>query len=151
MRFGDASAVIPLIVNETSTPTLRSVFEEEPQIAVWWGTWVECLSALARRRRESNVTCIGHVTGRQELEDLAATWLEVLPVSPALLGAGRILRELPIAIRPERIYGPSAWHLALGYSAQDGFVSDAFHDAIHTDHVHLGYERTIITGSRCGP
>jgi hypothetical protein len=67
--------------------------------------------------------------------------------APGLLGVGRILHALPPDIRPHRIYGPAGWHLALGYSAEDGFISDPFHDAIHDDHVHLGYARPTIPRS----
>lgn len=67
--------------------------------------------------------------------------------SPALLDVGRILYDLPPDIRPHRIYGPAGWHRALGYSAERGFISDPFHDAIHADHLHLGYARPTIPRS----
>jgi hypothetical protein len=63
------------------------------------------------------------------------------PVSPGLLDVGRLLHALPPGIRPHRIFGPARWHQALGHSPADGFISDPFHDDIHADHLHLGYER----------
>jgi hypothetical protein len=61
--------------------------------------------------------------------------------SAAMLALGLALRDLPPAVRPERIYGPAAWHGALGFGADQGFISDEFHDRIHVDHIHIGYGR----------
>lgn len=59
--------------------------------------------------------------------------------SRELLALGHTLRSLPDTFRPDRIYGPSTWHHALGFGPDHGFVSDPFHDEIHADHIHIGY------------
>jgi hypothetical protein len=59
--------------------------------------------------------------------------------SAALIDIGRILRQLPPSWRPDRIVGPNAWHKALGYGRTAGFLDDAFHNAIHAHHVHVGF------------
>ena len=61
------------------------------------------------------------------------------PIAAAAIDVGRILHALPIETRPDRIMGPDAWQRALGYSREDGFISDPFHNEIHADHLHLGF------------
>jgi predicted nucleic acid-binding protein len=52
MRYWDASAIVPLLVDEPRTGRARDLRDEDTQVVVWWGTPVECASALARLRRE---------------------------------------------------------------------------------------------------
>ena len=51
MIFWDASAVVPLCLDEPWTPLLTQVLAEDPLMLVWWGSMVECWSAFARLRR----------------------------------------------------------------------------------------------------
>ena len=52
MKFWDASAIIPLCLEEPWTPWLSEVLAEDTLMIVWWGSLVECWSAFARLRRE---------------------------------------------------------------------------------------------------
>ena len=52
MNFWDSSAILPLLVSETSTPAVRALYDAEPEIVAWWGTPAECVSALALLERE---------------------------------------------------------------------------------------------------
>jgi predicted nucleic acid-binding protein len=52
VRFWDASAIVPLLVAESSTRRLQTLAAEDSAILVWWGCEVECVSALARLERE---------------------------------------------------------------------------------------------------
>ena len=52
MKFWDASAVVALLVDESGQVWARRELEEDPAMAVWWGTRVECVSAIARRERD---------------------------------------------------------------------------------------------------
>jgi hypothetical protein len=52
MRFWDTSALIPLCLQEKQTGPLKKLAQEDEAIVAWWGSPVECLSALARLRRE---------------------------------------------------------------------------------------------------
>ncbi|MDP3775565.1 MAG: hypothetical protein Q8Q85_14995 [Gemmatimonadales bacterium] len=51
MRFWDASALVPLHVAERRTADMRALFKDDEAVVVWWGTVVECASALARQHR----------------------------------------------------------------------------------------------------
>ena len=52
MKVWDASAVLPLLLGETGTPEVQSLYEKDSRIALWCLTEVEVGSALARRSRE---------------------------------------------------------------------------------------------------
>lgn len=91
MTFWDASAILPLLVQEPETEAMHARLSEDPAVAVWWGTPVECASALARLERE------GVPSGMIEeafarLETLAASWAEVEPHDEVREIARRLLR-----------------------------------------------------------
>jgi uncharacterized protein len=54
MRFWDASAVVALLVHEAATNAMISLAVEDPTMLVWWGTQVECVSAIARLERDDS-------------------------------------------------------------------------------------------------
>jgi predicted nucleic acid-binding protein len=49
VRFWDASAILPLLVAEPTTRRLQALAARDPDMLVWWGSEVECISALVRR------------------------------------------------------------------------------------------------------
>ena len=79
MKFWDASAVISLCVSDPSTLAVRGIAEEDPAIAAWWGTVVECYSALYRLHRQGDLGASEADLARQGVMRLAERWSEVLP------------------------------------------------------------------------
>ena len=79
MRFWDTSAIVPVCVGEPASAKVRRLVEEDPSIVVWWATRVECLSALARRRREGRLAALAEAQARQVLLALAGVWSEIVP------------------------------------------------------------------------
>lgn len=59
---------------------------------VWWGTEVECVSALARLERQGDLTDMATVAAIERLDTLAAGWHEVQPVDNVRRAAKRLLR-----------------------------------------------------------
>lgn len=53
MKYWDSSALIPLLVAEEATEVMQALLRQDRQIVTWWGTAVECYSALCRRQREN--------------------------------------------------------------------------------------------------
>jgi len=53
VRFWDASAIVPLLIAEASTRRLQALAARDPDMLVWWGSEVECVSALARLERDA--------------------------------------------------------------------------------------------------
>lgn len=95
MTFWDTSAILPLLVEEPQTEAMRARLSEDPAIAVWWGTPVECASALARLERDGVPTpTIEEALSR--LETLSAAWAEVEPHEEVREIARRLLRVHPL-------------------------------------------------------
>ena len=96
MIFWDTSAVIPLIIDEPKTGALRAVWERDSGMVVWWGTSVECSSALARVGRDGIVSDRDVDAALDLLHTLASSWTEVLPTDGVREHAGRILLRHPL-------------------------------------------------------
>ena len=96
MRFWDASSIVPLLVEQPRTPSARSRLEEDPEVVMWWGTLVECASALARGRREGILTASEEATALRLLATLREQWYEVLPTEAVRAQALRVLRMHPL-------------------------------------------------------
>jgi predicted nucleic acid-binding protein len=96
VKFWDASAIVPLLVAESSSKKLLVLLEEDPVMLAWWGSPVECASAIARREREGALTASDAANALERLRSLAAGWHEVLPVEPLRNMAQRLLRVHPL-------------------------------------------------------
>ncbi len=96
MKFWDTSAVIPLLVDESASATLKSLLREDREMVVWWTTRVESISALVRRSREGLAGAEGEERTRTVLKDLAHGWLEVQPTVRLRSLAERILAVHPL-------------------------------------------------------
>jgi predicted nucleic acid-binding protein len=92
MRFWDSSALIPLLVQEPSSGDMLALYEDDPEILVWWSTSVECVSALTRLERENSLASEGVAAALDRLDAIAAAWREVLPIDAARRIAIRLLR-----------------------------------------------------------
>lgn len=90
MKFWDSSALLPLIVSEATTASARASLAADPVMIVWWGTRIECASALARLEREGALDEVGASRAFDNLATLASAWHEV--------DAGDMLRECAIRL-----------------------------------------------------
>jgi predicted nucleic acid-binding protein len=96
VRFWDASAIVPLLVAETSTAGLLALLDRDPEMIVWWGSPVECTSAIARREREGALATKDATRALERLRRVAAGWQEVLPGDSLRAIAQRLLRVHPL-------------------------------------------------------
>ena len=96
MRFWDASAIVPLLVHQRSTAAMARLFETDPDMTVWWGTSVECASAVMRQVRQGNLTSDGLVTAERRLASLREEWYEIVPGEAVRTAAERMLRVHPL-------------------------------------------------------
>lgn len=92
MRFWDTSAIVPLLVQERLSERADQLFAEDRAIVVWWGTVVECSSALARLRRDAALDAKGLQAAAARLKGLATSWIEVPAASQVRDQALRMLR-----------------------------------------------------------
>jgi predicted nucleic acid-binding protein len=92
MRFWDSSAVVPLLVPEATSRALQRLYEADPVMFSWWGTEIECTSALARRQRLGQLREDVVAEAYIRLGGLRAGWHEVEPGEEVRESAKRLLR-----------------------------------------------------------
>lgn len=91
MRFWDASAVVAVCVEEPASKACRGLLREDQAMIAWWGTRIECISALVRRTREGVLDRTGEDQARAVLDELAGAWTEVQPARAVRDSAERLL------------------------------------------------------------
>src|SRR5262245_6779474 len=96
MKFWDASAVVPLLVRQTQTSFVTGLRAAEPLFSVWWGTVVECASAIARLLRDGAIERRDAALALERLREFEAEWVEVEPSSAVRDSACRLLRAHPL-------------------------------------------------------
>jgi predicted nucleic acid-binding protein len=96
MKFWDASAIVPLCLDEPWTPLLTQVLAEDALMMVWWGSMVECWSAFARLRREGIFQTSDEEHARAILARFATVWTEILPTQAVWDHAARSLQWHPL-------------------------------------------------------
>jgi predicted nucleic acid-binding protein len=98
VKFWDASAIVPLLVTEPPTAALLGMLEQDPLMLVWWGTPVECTSAVARREREGALSAADASGALDRLRSVAEEWQEILPTTTVRATAQRLLRVHPLRV-----------------------------------------------------
>ncbi len=96
MRFWDSSALVPLLVLESSSAAMLREYDLDPEVVAWWATEAECVSALARLERDGSLTAPSMAEGLRRLDGLARAWREVQPVTAVRTTAIRLLRVHPL-------------------------------------------------------
>jgi predicted nucleic acid-binding protein len=96
VRFWDSSALVPLCLQQPRTDLALRWLDEDPEQVVWWGSAVECASAVARLHREGHLTDRDEAAARDLLAALQASWFEVQPGDSVREQAFRLLRLHPL-------------------------------------------------------
>jgi predicted nucleic acid-binding protein len=94
--FWDTSCVIPLLVAEPNSPVVRGILGTDNSIVVWWGTGLECLSAVARLERDGTLCAADADATRIRLSVLQGAWTEILPSEDVRVSAARLLLRHPL-------------------------------------------------------
>lgn len=96
MRFWDASALVPLLLREPATERMTRLLATDAEIASWWASPVECASAVARLRREGQLTSAEESRILAGLDRIVAASYEVQPGEELRRVAHRLLRVHPL-------------------------------------------------------
>ena len=96
MKYWDSSALVALIVEESTSAERRALLRQDHRIVTWWGSWIECASAVNRLHREGGMDRTELGQSLEQLQALAATWLEVRPLERVRRRALRLLRVHPL-------------------------------------------------------
>jgi uncharacterized protein len=113
VRFWDASSIVHLLVTQPASAAVTAAFERDPLIVAWWGTEVECTSAISRLEREGRLAAPDAAVAYRRLELHATSWQEVAPSERLKKTAQRLLRVHPLR-------AADALQLAAAIVAADG-------------------------------
>jgi|ERR1017187_1573957 predicted nucleic acid-binding protein len=92
MRFWDASAVVPLVIEEPNTGVVSGWLDADPEMLLWGLTRVELVSAVERRAREGLLSIETRSAALRRIDRIANAAHEVTDLlavrakSMALLG-----------------------------------------------------------------
>lgn len=96
MNFWDSSAILPLLVNEASSAATRRYLETQPEMALWWATPVECMSALARKEREGRLELSQMIAAEKNLDLIVRNSVTIDATDRVRLLARKLLRRYPL-------------------------------------------------------
>jgi len=96
VKFWDASAVVPLLIAESTTKSMQALANDDPVMLVWWATEIECASAVARLERDGAFEESTVSVAFDRLTTLAAGWHEIEPSDAVRETAVRFLRVHPL-------------------------------------------------------
>ncbi|HWR73660.1 MAG TPA: type II toxin-antitoxin system VapC family toxin, partial [Nitrospirota bacterium] len=96
MKFWDASAIIPLCIEEPQTRAVQEIAKKDGSLVVWWGSIVECYSAFSRLKRDGVITLNEDAQIRALLTSLADAWTEIEPSDDIRDITQRLLQNYPL-------------------------------------------------------
>ena len=96
MRFWDTSSLVPLLIEEERSNEMEELFREDDSIATWWGTSIECASAVRRKERMDELATRAAQESVALLDELSKGWVEVEPTSQIRNTALRLLAVHPL-------------------------------------------------------
>ena len=112
MRFWDSSALVPLLVAQPATRRMQELARRDADMLVWWGSQIECVSALARLEREASLDTKAASIAFDRLKNLAVVWHEIEP--------GEVIRESAIRfLRVHPLRAADALQLAAAFAAAE--------------------------------
>jgi predicted nucleic acid-binding protein len=121
MKFWDSSALVPLMVEQTRSRQMMALLKKDRQQIVWWGSQVECVSAVSRLELEGTFTLIQTEQALENMKTLANSWHEIHPSVVVRETAVRLLRTHPLR-SADALQLAAAFHAAEGKSGSLEFV-----------------------------
>ena len=122
MRFWDPSALVPIIVDETTADGVRTLLRSDPLVAVAWHSEVECASAIARLERTGAYSSDDADAAFRQLAEMQSSWTVVHPTDRLRTTATRLLRVHDLRAA-DALQLASAIAAAEGHPASLEFVS----------------------------
>jgi len=96
VRYWDSSAIVPLLVEQEPSVAVRAAYDADREIVTWWGSSLECMSALARLEREAWLSPSAMRLAAERLDGLEQSWAEVAPSDAVRAMAARLVRVHPL-------------------------------------------------------
>ena len=96
MRYWDASALVPVVVAEPDSESVRAWLSEDDHIVTWVWTRTEITSAIERRAREGSLSRRQRYEALERLYAFAASWDEVTEILAVRTRADALLARHPL-------------------------------------------------------
>lgn len=96
MKFWDSSALVTLLLEQPRSAHARTLAADDGEIVVWWGSAIECASAIARLHRDRQLSTPDERAARAMLAELSTAWYEIQPGTAVRDQAMRLLRVHPL-------------------------------------------------------
>jgi predicted nucleic acid-binding protein len=96
LRFWDASALLPLIVEEQGTPLALEWLREDPDVMLWGLTRLELSSAIERRSREGRLRAAERASALRVANRLADDAHEIVDLAAVRARATAVLARHPL-------------------------------------------------------
>lgn len=96
MKFWDASALVPLMINEEATSIVRKCLSEDERIITWAWSRFEVVSAIERRVREGSVSRSERRNVLERFQAFANSWDEITDLVSVRTKAIALLARHPI-------------------------------------------------------
>ena len=96
MRYWDASALVPLVVAEPHSGTVRTWLSEDDRIVTWAWTRTEIVGAIERRVREGSLSRLQRREVLRRFDAFAESWDEVTDVLAVRARASALLARHPL-------------------------------------------------------
>ena len=96
MRYWDASALVPLVVDEPASSLAREWLAEDERIITWVWTRTEIVSAIERRTREGSLLSMQRREVLARFDTFAGNWDEVTDVLAVRSRANALLARHPL-------------------------------------------------------
>lgn len=96
VTFWDSSAILPLLAQENESGLRARQLKATTAMTVWWGSSIECHSALRRKQRDGHLDAEGIAAALSRLGLLALAWRVVAPTAAVQERAERLLQAHPL-------------------------------------------------------
>jgi len=117
VSFFDASAIVPLLIDEPSTARCTAAWDEAPYVVSSAIAFVEVHAALAQARRQGRLDDISH---RRAIADFDPIWEDMVQVPVD----GAVIRHAATLSASHALRGYDAVHCATALAvASDDFVA----------------------------
>ena len=96
--FWDSSALVPCLVPERRSADMTALIAADAAVTIWWGTPLECLSALEAKRREvaAPLGAPLYTNALARLAAIVASASKVTPADPLRTRAEQCLKRYPL-------------------------------------------------------
>jgi predicted nucleic acid-binding protein len=94
--FWDSSALVPVLLAEARSAVLIALLQADKEVVIWWGTPLECQSAIQRRHREAPVPAASLKDAGERMRAFVDHADSVAPTDEVRRRAARLLAGHPL-------------------------------------------------------